>query len=313
MYGRRSDEKSISWIHVGGGLYTSSETVFMNTVEGLASISIVDSLSIPAITHIRSKDVRVRSPQEILAAIRTVSMGQETIRRAGREGLPVINCISGASNAVSMIAAASPFFGLKRTDVFIVDFLAEMIVGYEALEKVAYFNSISSNVGSTPTPLYGGYAGGAEGLAILATCYIIMGIFIFRGSYHYNAPLHKKLKLSSTGSIMWDTALSNQVNGRYIRIPTVNLPYIGSGAGTKMYFYESATYLLCVVPSGANIFSGHPAKGAGTDSLLPMDHQFCAEIGLSAAKLDRKEAAPLVQKLYAEYEQLERSTKRALL
>lgn len=302
MYGRRPDEESVPWVHVGGGIYTSSEEVFMNTVEGLASIAIVDSLSIPSITYIRGKDVRVRSPQEILAAIRTVSLSQEAIRRSGRAGLPVINGISAASNAVSMIAAASPSFGLKPTDGFLVDFLSEMIVGYEALEKIAYFNSISANIGSTSTPLFGGYAGGAEGVAILATCYIIMGVLIFRGNYHYNAPLHAKLQMSSTGPLLWAIALSNQVNGRHIRVPIVNLPYLGGGAGTKMYFYEIAAYLLSVVPSGANIFSGHPAKSVVTDSLLPMDHQFCAEIGLAVAKFTRKEAAPLVKKLYARYE-----------
>ncbi len=302
MYGRRPDEDSVPWVHVGAGIYTSSETVFMNIVEGLASISIVDSLSIPIIHYIRGRDVRVRSPQEILAAIKTVSLGQEAIRRSGRAGLPVINGISAASNAVSMIAAASTHFGLKPTDGFLVDFLSEMIVGYEALEKIAYFNSISANIGCASTPLFGGYAGGAEGIAILATCYIIMGILIFRSNYHYNAPLHSKLKLSSTGPLLWAIALSNQANGRHMRFPVVNLPYLGGGAGTQMYFYESAAYLLSVVPSGGNIFSGHPAKSVVTDSLLPMDHQFCAEIGLAAAKLTRKEAAPLVQKLYAKYE-----------
>ncbi len=90
MYGRAVDEDSVPWVHVGGGIYTTDEQIFLDTVEGLASISIVDSLSVPSILHLRGKDARVRSPQELLAAIKTVVLAREGIRRSGRSGLPII-------------------------------------------------------------------------------------------------------------------------------------------------------------------------------------------------------------------------------
>jgi len=172
------------------------------------------------------------------------------------------------------------------------------------LQKVAYFSSISANIGSTSTPLFGGYAGGAEGVAVLATCYLIMGSLIYRGSYHYNAPLHQNLRLSSTKPLLWAIGMSNQANARNMRYPTVNLPYLGGGAGSRMYHYEMAAYMLAVVPAGGNIFSGHPAKSVEPDSLLPMDHQFHAEIGLAAAKYSRRDAEPLAQIFYRNYEDL---------
>jgi len=304
MYGRDVDDDTVPWVHVGGGIYTTDEQIYLDTVEGLASINIVDSLSVPSILHIRGKDARVRSPQEVLAAIKTVILARDAIRRSGRAGLPIINGISAASNSVSMIAAASPQFGLRPSDGFLIDFLSEMMVNYEALQKVAYFNSISANIGSTSTPLFGGYAGGAEGVAILATCYLIMGVLIYRGSYHYNAPLHQNLRMSSTKPLLWALGMSNQANARNMRYPVVNLPYLGGGAGTKMYHYEMAAYLLTVVPAGGNIFSGHPAKSVEPDSLLPWDHQFHAEIGLAAAKISRKDANPLALKFYEKYENL---------
>jgi len=302
MYGRAVDEDSVPWIHVGGGIYTTDEGIYLDTVEGLASIDIADSLSVPSILHMRGKDARVRSPQELLAAIKTVVLAREGIRRSGRAGLPIINGISAASNSVSMIAAAAPQFGLRISDGFLIDFLSEMMVNYEALQKVAYFNSISANIGSTSTPLFGGYAGGAEGVAVLATAYLIMGVLIYRGSYHYNAPLHQNLRMSSTKPLLWAIGMSNQANARNMGYPVVNLPYLGGGAGTKMYHYEMAAYMLAVVPAGGNIFSGHPAKSVDPDSLLPHDHQFHAEIGLAAAKFIRKDADPLAQKLFEKYE-----------
>lgn len=304
MYGRHLDDDSRPWVHVGGGIYTTDEQIYLDTVEGLASINIVDSVSVPSILHLRGKDARVRSPQEVLAAIKTVHLAREGIRRSGRAGLPIINGISAASNSVSMIAAASPQFGMRPTDGFLVDFLSEMMVNYEALQKVAYFNSISANIGSTSTPLFGGYAGGAEGVAVLATCYLIMGSLIYRGSYHYNAPLHQNLRMSSTKPLLWAIGMSNQANARNMRYPVVNLPYLGGGAGTKMYHYEMAAYMLSVVPAGGNIFSGHPAKSVEANSLLPKDHQFHAELGLAVAGLTRKEAEPLAQQFFEKYEPL---------
>jgi hypothetical protein len=302
MYGRDVDEDSIPWVHVGGGIYTTDEQIYLDTVEGMASINIVDSVSVPSILHIRGKDARARSPQELLAAIKTVILAREGIRRSGRAGLPIINGISAAPNSVSMIAAASPQFGLCPSDGFLIDFLCEMMVNYEALQKVAYFNSISANIGSTSTPLFGGYAGGAEGVAVLATCYIIMGSLIYRGNYHYNAPLHQNLRMSSTKPLLWAIGMSNQANARNMRRPMVNLPYLGGGAGTKMYHYEMAAYMLSVVPAGGNIFSGHPAKSVEPNSLIPRDHQFHAEMGLASAKYTRKDAEPLAQEFFKKYE-----------
>jgi len=302
MFGRGVDEDSVPWIHVGSGIYTTDEQIYLDTVEGLASIQIVDSVSVPSILHLRGKDARVRSPQELLSAIKTVILAREGIRRSGRAGLPIINGISAASNSVSMIAAASPQFGLRTSDGFLIDFLSEMMVNYEALQKVAYFNSISANIGSTSTPLFGGYAGGAEGVAVLATSYLIMGNLIYRGSYHYNAPLHQNLRMSTTKPLLWAIGMSNQANARNMRYPVVNLPYLGGGAGTPMYHHEMAAYMLAVVPAGGNIFSGHPSKSVEPDSLLPKDHQFHAELGLAAAKFSRKEADPLARQCFEKYE-----------
>ena len=185
-------------------------------------------------------------------------------------------------------------------------------MGYEALQKVAFYNSLSANVGSTSTPLFGGYAGGAEGVAVTATCYMIMGNLIFRGSYHYNAPLHSKLHLSSTRPLIWAIAMSNAAIGRNMGYPMVNLPYLGGGSGTKQYHYEMACYLLAVVTSGGNVFSGHPAMAVQSDSLIPDDHKFHGEIGLAVSNLTRAEAEPLAQKLYPLFgDKLEETPTRA--
>ncbi len=304
MRSRKPDEHSEPWYHCGGGIYTTSEEIFMAQVEGLASITKANSLSIPSSINIRGKDARVRSPQEVLATIKTVTMAREAMRRVGRPGLPILNGISTATGPISMFAASHPNFGLRPSDGYLVDVLAEMIVDYEALDKVAFYTSIGANIGSTSTPLYGGYNGGAEGNAIVTVAYNLLGVLVFRGTYNYNAPLHTRLRVSSTRPLLWVISVANQAIHRNAPYPTLNLPYLGGGAGTDCYYYEMAAYHTCIVTSGGNMLSGHPSVAVEPDSIIPYDHILNVEVARAASQLTRKEANPIILKLLERYEKL---------
>jgi methylamine--corrinoid protein Co-methyltransferase len=302
MKSRKPDEHSEPWYHLGGGIYTTSEEIFINVTEGLASIRKANSLSIPTSIRIKGKDARVRSPQEVLATIKTVTMAREACRRAGRPGLPILNGISTATGPISMFAASYPQFGLRPSDGFLVDSLAEMIVDFEALDKVAFYTNIGANIGSTSTPLFGSYNGGAEGNLIATVVYNLLGILVFKGTYHYNAPLHTKLRVSSTRALLWIIAVANQALHRNAPYPTLNLPYLGGGPGTDCYYYEMAAYHTCVVTSGGNILSGHPSLAVEPDTIVPLDHVLNVEAARAAATLTRKEANPIVLKCLDKYE-----------
>ncbi|MBA7552770.1 hypothetical protein ES705_45345 [subsurface metagenome] len=132
--------------------------------------------------------------------------------------------------------------------------------------------------------------------------YNLLGILVFRGTYHYNAPLHTRLKVSSTRPLLWVIALANQALHRNAPYPTVNLPYLGGGAGTNFYYYEMAAYHTCVVTSGGNMLSGHPSTAVAPDSILPLDHVLNVEVAEAASKITRKEANLIVLKLLDKYE-----------
>jgi methylamine--corrinoid protein Co-methyltransferase len=304
MRSRKPDEHTEPWYHCGGGIYTTSEAVFMNQVEGLASIRKANSLSVPSSINLKGSDARVRSPHEVLATIKTVTMARDACRRAGRPGLPILNGISTATGPISMFAASHPNFGMRPSDGFLIDSLAECVVDFQALDKVAFFTNIGANIGSTSTPLYGGYNGGAEGNAVVTVVYNLLGILVFRGTYHYNAPLHAKLRVSSTRPLLWVIAIANQALHRNAPYPTVNLPYLGGGAGTDCYYYEMAAYHTCVVTSGGNMLSGHPSIAVASDSIVPLDHVLNVEAAGAAAGLTRKEANPMILKFLEKYESL---------
>ena len=301
MIPRRPDSKQRPWVHVGGGMNHSDEITCLRMVEKMASIPIADSLAAPSLPTVDGVPARVGSPQEILAAIRAMSVAREGLRRAGRPGMPIINCVSSAIASSSMFAASHPAFGARLTDGYLIDFVSEMVVNYASLQRAAFYASLGAAVATVGAPMYGGYAGGAENVAILCTAYIIGGWMIFRARYHFNMALHQRLLVSTAHPIIWANSLANQAATRNMNMSIFNTSYLAGEAGSRMSHLEDAAYLTSVVASGAQVYTGHPARAAKMDSLLPDDHQLQAEIGIAAASFSRERANEVVSRLYSEY------------
>ena len=299
---RRPDSAARPWVHVGGGMNVSDDTVYLRVVEGMASITEADSIAAPSLPLVGGQPARAGSPQEIMAAVRAVSLTREGLRRAGRPGMPVLNAISTVAASSTMFAATHPEFGMRPSDGYLIDFLAEMIAGYESLQRVAYFTTLGMPIASVATPMYGGYAGGAEGVAVLATAYMVAGRLLFRSRYHFNAPLHSRLLVVTAKPMLWANSLANQAITRNMPMPIFNTAYLAGGAGTRTSHLEAAAYLLAVVSSGGQVYTGHAGSAAKVDSLLPADHEFQAQIGLAAAGTSREEAGRIIAGLYPLYE-----------
>ena len=85
-------------------------------------------------------------------------------------------------------------------------------------------------------------------------------------------------------------------------MPVIWLGYVASGPNTKMFFYESAAYLLCAITSGApSVQTPHPAKAVRVDGITPLEARFGVEMGAVAVKLDRDQASEIVSKLVELY------------
>jgi hypothetical protein len=86
-------------------------------------------------------------------------------------------------------------------------------------------------------------------------------------------------------------------------MPTIWLGYIAGGPNTKMYFYESAAYLLSVVTSGApSVQTPHPANAVKVDGITPLEAEFGVEVAVAGTKLGRGQANELVLRLLEKYE-----------
>jgi len=300
---RRPEDGKIPWLHVGSGIVSTTEEMITNKIEAYASIPEVDSISIPALDSIRGIPVSAGSPVELYAAIRSVRIGRDALTRSGRPGLPICNLVSTAASAVTTIAASAPQFGLRTTDGWLCGAVAENKMEYGTMNKIAYLLNWGANVGAETAPILGGYCGGPAGTAIVSTSYIIMGILAFKANYQLHFPVHFKYGCSSTRDVIWAVAASCQAASRNIPMPVIWLGYMAAGPNTKMYFYESAAWLLAATASGApSVQTPHSAKAVKIDGFTPMECQFGVDMAKTAARYDRQQANDLVKKLLEKYE-----------
>jgi methylamine--corrinoid protein Co-methyltransferase len=292
------------WCHVGTGIVASSEEIAMAQVEGYGSIPQASSISIPAFGHVRGMSVIGGSPLEIYATIASVQAGRKALWKAGRPGLPILNLISSATTSMATIAGTHPAFGLRPSDGWLIDFIAEMKVNFETLNRLAFIQVTGGNVGSTALPILGGYAGGAAGTALVMTAYYLLGMLMFQGTYHLTGPVHFRHGCSTTRDILWVFSVVGRATSRNTRYPAIGLGYAAAGPCTKTYFYEAAAVNLCCVPSGyAGVQTVHPAKAVVVDGVTPLEARFNVETAYAATGMSAEQASELVNQLLDRYEQ----------
>ena len=301
---RKPDDRRVCGIHVGWGTIHASEEIATNLMEALASIPEAKAMSVSAtVSHIRGIPVAAGSPVEIYAAIRAIRIAREAMRRAGRPGMAMMNLIATAASAVTTIAASAPQFGLRPSDGWLIGVPAEMKTDFGGLNKAAYLLNWGANIGPETAPSLGGWCGGPEGTAVVNTAYFLMGLLVYQGNYHLTFPIHSHHGCCSTRDILWVVASSCQAASRNIPVPVIWLGYMAAGCNTKMYFHESAAYLLAATTSGAaSVKMPTPARGVKIDASTPMEAYFGVSVTKGAARLDRQRANELVLRLLEKYE-----------
>jgi len=300
---RKPEDKQQPWYHVGTGIVASSEDISLSQVEGYGNIQLANSISIPALKEIKGMQVIGGSPLEIHASLSAVQAGRKALTRSGRPGLPILNLISTATTAIGTIAGTHPKFGLRVSDGWLIDFIAEMKVNFETLNRLAFIQVIGGNVGSTALPILGGYAGGAPGTALVMMAYTLLGILLFQGTYHLTGPVHFRQGCSTTRDILWVFSIVGRAASQHTRYPAIALAYASAGPATKMYFYEAAAANLCFVTSGyGGVQTVHPAKAVIDDGVSPLEAQFCVEVARGATGMSTDQANVLVNHVLEKYE-----------
>ena len=300
MKGRLPDSDELPYCHVGSGTNTSEEFA-LRLVESYARISKAKTISIPIINTLGHIRTAAGAPTEVFAGIRAMQYGREGCRRAGRPGLGIIDHVSSCASGVASIAASAPQFGARPSDGWLVAPFAELKTDYSSLNQTAYLTAWGANIGQEAGPILGGYAGGANGLAVVNTAYSLHGILVIRATYHLIYPIHMTYVCSSQTDVLWATSVSTQAIARNMGVPYYTLLYAAAGAATKMYFQEALACLLMLISSGSGIEDVHPGKAKITNGCTPVDMEFTCRLVHACKGLTRKESNKIIDKVTPKY------------
>ncbi|MFX1261386.1 MAG: monomethylamine:corrinoid methyltransferase [Promethearchaeota archaeon] len=300
---RKPDSDEKPWIFAGaGGVTVSDESIFMRLVENYAKrIPIANAITTPCLLSVDGTNIRAKSPLEIEGSIRTVVLGREALRRAGRPGLPIMNAIGTAESAIALASGLHPDFGLRKTDGFMIAELAELKTDLDLLNRAALLQSLNVPIAGIYGPIYGGFAGGAEGTAVTSTAFHIQGILTYGASWTLFFPIHIKYTSSSSPELIWLAALYSQAVSRNTKIPALYYNYTAAGPCTEMVLQEFAAEFIATVSSGASIETGGVAKGKYFDYLTPIEPMFASEVAYASAGIKRSDANEIVKKIVPKF------------
>lgn len=303
---RKPESSQKPWIFAGaGGVTVSDESIFMRLVENYARrIPIANAITTPCLLSVDGANIRARSPLEIEGSIRTVVLGREALRRAGRPGLPIMNGIGTAESAIALASGLHPDFGLRKTDGYMVAELAELKTDLDLLNRVALLQSLNVPIAGIYGPIYGGFAGGAEGTAITSAAFHIQGILTYGASWTLCFPIHVKYTSSSSPELIWVASTYAQAVTRNTTVPALYYNYTAAGPCTEMVLHEFAAEFIAGVSSGASIETGGVAKGKYFDYLTPIEPMFAAEVAYASAGLKRSDANDIVKKIVPKFKDM---------
>jgi len=263
---------------------------------------LVDMINNGGLAVVEGRKVRTKTPLEIQATRRELTMLREAAARAGRPGIHLLAGESSVS-ALGDLGIASDRY-MRTSDAHLVALLNELKTDYDRISKVVNFTEYGGFNVTLVDPIIGGYAGGPEGVAVCFVASFLLGRAMYGSEYHVCHPIHFKYMSTSAPECMWNLNIVGQAmswNAPFIIMGDV---WTSAGAGSEMIFHEIAANTITNVVTGS-----HPLGCSATNGKYPhatgLETRFMAEVAVAAARsgLRRKDANDIVVNLVDSYKE----------
>ena len=288
---------------VSGGAYgvVVPEQLFVPMMLSYAQEPVIDVIDNGNLETVYGYAVKAGSPWEALGGWREAELSMQVINRAGRPGL-CIGCVELSPTALAEISASS-WGGFRPTDWHHVATVSEFKTNYDLLTKVVHTTRIGGVMEAYYNPIYGGYAGGAEGVALALTAGPILLNQVYMGTTFSTRPDHPFLNCDTTPELLWALSLAFQALSRNTRLLIAALAGPAGGPGTKTMLYENAAFTISTVVSGlAVVEASMSAGGRIPKHASGLDAKIVGEVAHAVRGMSRGQANELVQLLLARYE-----------
>ncbi|MDR3576099.1 MAG: monomethylamine:corrinoid methyltransferase [Anaerolineaceae bacterium] len=298
---KRKVEDSLFPTIKGGGVGTLlPEDLYLPITQSYVQEPLIDAVINCTLESVYGREIRSRSPWEILAGWHEVELSKAAAKRAGRPGIP-LGVIENAVSELGEISATS-YGGASLNDWHHIAMISEFKTDYMALAKLTHLVRSGSIIHSFYNTIYGGSCGGRDGMALAIVGGCILLQMAYMTNTHSVSPAHPFFGNNTTPEILQAVGLSQQALARNSRLLTDVVITPVSGPGTKTLLYEVAAESITATVSGACGLIG-PRSGAGVNKghVSGLEARFNAEVARAASGMTRKEGDELVKKLVALY------------
>lgn len=295
----------------GGGPWgvVIPEEYFLRLNKAYVKEPLFDFFTTGALKTVHGRPVRAGSPWDTAGCWHEIRMTRQAIDEAGRPGMAICGPNTSAS-AIGTISVHS-YGGVRPTDWQNASFMSELKVPYEDLMRTSHFIETNSFIHNFYNPIYGGFAGGAEGTAIATVAgFILMKATLF-GDSHNTGISHAHYSFNTFPALIVSQAIAMQALSRNTNICIANFTRPAAGPTEIDMMFEIAAYQLATVTSGVWVGQGvQTATGRFEGHCSPLEARFAAEVAHAADGMSREEADPIVLQLIDKFKDEQKLLKK---
>lgn len=288
---------------VVGGPFGSPypEELLVPIMQSYVQEPVVDATTGGFLETVYGREIRTRSPLEILASWEEVYLMLLALKRAGRPGMPVF-CPQVSINELGFLSTVNRG-GWRPGDPRMIPMIAELKTNFDLLNRVAHTLQQDGPLHGFYNPVYGGLCGGSDGLALLLVAGMLAVNLVYMASSHATSPPHPFLANNTGRKILSSLSIAMQALSRNTHLIISSLITPVSGPGTKSLFHECLAFATCITVSGVSqAFGVRSAAGVESTHFSGLEARFFGECAHAATHLDRDRAEEIVQRALAEYE-----------
>ncbi len=264
---------------------------------------LLDGFCAPILEESMGQLISSGGPTEINGCIQHIYNLRLAARQLGRPGTFLV-AVGTAEHDSGQIAVSNNEWGVRTTDARLVGGLTEFKTADTLLNRAVHYAQYGCYTGHLTGPIYGGWCGGSEGIAVTLVAYSLMGLVVHGAVFNQHFPFHLNYGSNTTRELLWPIAVAGQALSRNSNLLYTSNGFANAGPMTEMLFYETACHALVSTVTGWHLWEMASTRNKHRNRATPLEARLGAEVGHAVARqgMTLSEANEIALKLLSRYE-----------
>lgn len=264
---------------------------------------LLDGFCAPILEESMGQLISSGGPTEISGCIQHIYNLRLAAKQLGRPGTFLV-AVGTAEHDSGQIAVSDNEWGVRTTDSRLVGSLTEFKTADTLLNRAVHYAQFGCYTGHLTGPIYGGWCGGSEGIAVTLVAYSLMGLVVHGAMYSQHFPFHLHWGSNTTRELLWPIAVAGQALAKNSKLLHTSNGFANAGPMTEMLFYETACHAMVSTVTGWHLWEMASARNKYRNRATPLEARLGMEVGHAVARqgMTLEQANDLALKLLQKYE-----------